>query len=212
MLIIWRFAEPRKVIISECRGSRILLLGKVLEVSVENSNHSIILAEVQRGIEIVNSEALTIVAGGTSVPIVKVQDSREISVIGHLDAIKEPLETHGSTGVTLFAVQDLSPNSGPEYVARQSFFMVLLSIYPVFCATGNSTTGGRTRSESMSWMESDSCRWVLLWFLSLSRYSRNRADAFHGRQRSPVGWHRYQHLVRKAGEEAMKAHRCAELF
>ena len=64
----------------------------------------------------------------------------------------------------------------------------------------------------MSWMESDSCRWVLLWFLSLSRYSRNRADAFHGRQRSPVGWHRYQHLVRKAGEEAMKAHRCAELF
>ena len=98
-----------------------MLLGKVLEVSVENSNHSIILAEVQRGIEIVNSEALTIVAGGTSVPIVKVQDSREISVIGHLDAIKEPLETHGSTGVTLFAVQDISPNSGPEYVARQSF-------------------------------------------------------------------------------------------
>jgi hypothetical protein len=102
------------VSISECRGSRICLIGKVLEVTVEKCHHSIVLAEVNNGIEFVNCEALTLVAGGSIVPVVKVLDSREISVIAHLDAMRNPLETHGSTGVTLFAVEDVSPGATPE--------------------------------------------------------------------------------------------------
>ncbi len=90
------------------------MIGKVLEVTIENCHHSIILTEVNNGIELVNCEALTLVAGGSIVPIVKVQDSREISVIAHLDAMRNPLETHGSTGVTLFAVQDVQPGATPE--------------------------------------------------------------------------------------------------
>jgi hypothetical protein len=89
-------------------------MGKVLEVTVENCHHSIILTEVTTGIELVNCEALTLVAGGPLVPVVKVQDSREISVIAHLDAMRYPLETHGCTGVTLFAVQDVMPGATTE--------------------------------------------------------------------------------------------------
>lgn len=91
-------------------------MGKVRELSIENSSHSIILGEVQQNIEIVHSESLTLVAGGSTVPVIKVEESREISVIGHLDAVREPLETHSCTGVTLFAVQDVPPGSSPEYV------------------------------------------------------------------------------------------------
>ena len=89
-------------------------MGKAQQLSVENCNHSVILAESKESIEVVNSDNLTLVAGGTRNSIIKVQDSREISVIAHLDAMRDPLETHGCTGVTLFAVQDVPPNVSPE--------------------------------------------------------------------------------------------------
>ena len=85
-----------------------------MEVTVENCHHSVILTEVKNGIELVNCEALTLAVGGSILPTLKVQDSREISVITVLDAMRNPLETHGSTGVTLFAVHDVQPGATPE--------------------------------------------------------------------------------------------------
>jgi hypothetical protein len=119
-------AEPKKVIISECHGSRIFLLGKVAELWVEDISHSIILGEVQTGIKVLQCEALTLVAGGLLVPVVKVQDSREVSVIGHYDAIREPLESHSCAGVTLFVVQDVPPGPTLEYVEKILIFLTRL--------------------------------------------------------------------------------------
>jgi hypothetical protein len=160
-------AEPKKVIISECRGSRIFLLGKVAELSVESSNHSIILGEVQKRIEVVQSEALTMVAGGPVVPVVKVQESREVSVIGHLDAIREPLETHSCTGVTLFAVQDVPPGSTPEYVTKIMIFLKNI-LTKMSHRPGNSTTAEPIQSESMFWTESAFSRQTEIFFPSSS--------------------------------------------
>jgi hypothetical protein len=106
--------EPRKVKISECRGTCIYLLGKVREVVIENCKQCIILAEATNGIDILFCEALTLVAGGSVVPVVKVEISCEVSVIAHIKALRNLLETHASIGVTLFAVHDVSPSSSPE--------------------------------------------------------------------------------------------------
>ncbi len=91
------------------------MIGKALEVTVENCHHSIVLTEAcWSKIWLLNCEALTLVAGVFIVPIVNVHDSREINVIAHLDAMRNPLETHGSIGVALFCIENVSPGATPE--------------------------------------------------------------------------------------------------
>ncbi len=90
------------------------MLGKVLEITVKNCCHSLLLTEVENGIKLENCEALTLVAGGSVLPVVKVEDSLSISVIGHTNAMRNPLELYSSTGVSLFAINSVSPSATPE--------------------------------------------------------------------------------------------------
>jgi hypothetical protein len=87
--------------------SKIYLLGKIDEATIESCVDVLVLFEVKNGIDVVNCAALTIVAGGARVPTIGMADSREISLIANYGAMQDPLETIRCSDVSLYAVRGL---------------------------------------------------------------------------------------------------------
>jgi hypothetical protein len=87
--------------------SKIYLLGKVDEATIEGCVDAHILLEVKTGLEVARCAGVTIVAGGARVPIIGISDSQDICLIANHEAMQDPLETLRCSNVSVYAVRDL---------------------------------------------------------------------------------------------------------
>ncbi len=104
-----------KVTVNECSGSRIHFYGACGDLVLVRCQNIVVLSDgVSSSISIADCEHTNMAIGG-NVPPVSVHRSKHCSLMAALDMLREPVETHTCTAITLHALHEAVPNITAEY-------------------------------------------------------------------------------------------------